>query len=219
MDANIGNRGRARGVRIRGGGRGGRGRGQGRGRPRTVISDEIRATLVDHVVNHGLTMREAGQRVQPNLSRYTVASIIRTFRNENRTERLPTQGGRERLLSPEQETEIINMVLENNAITLRQIQRKILQNNEMFQNIDRVSLSTLDRVLRRNNLRMKQVYRVPFERNSERVKELRHNYVQRVLELEVAAVEHQFIFTDEVGFNLIKKTKEGKEYHRPACHC
>ncbi len=69
-----------RGVRVRGGGWGGR----GRGRPRTVISDEIRATLVDHVVNHGLTMREAGQRVQPHLSRYTVASIIRTFRNENR---------------------------------------------------------------------------------------------------------------------------------------
>ncbi len=80
MDANIGNRGRARGVRVRGGGRGER----GRGRPRTVISDEIRATLVDRVVNHGLTMREAGQRVQPHLSRYTVASIIRTFRNENR---------------------------------------------------------------------------------------------------------------------------------------
>ncbi len=87
-----------------------------------------------------------------------------------RTERLPTQDGRERVLSPEQETEIMNMVLENNAITLRQIQRKIIENNDMFQNIDRVNLSTLDRVLRRNHLRMKQVYRVPFERNSERVK-------------------------------------------------
>lgn len=83
MDANIEIRGRARGVRMRGGGRGGRG-GRGQGRMRAIISDEIRATLVDHVVNHGLTMREAGQRVQPNLSRYTVASIIRTFRNENR---------------------------------------------------------------------------------------------------------------------------------------
>ncbi len=49
-----------------------------------AISDEIRATLVDHVINHGLTMREAGLRVQPNLSRFTVASIIQTFRNENR---------------------------------------------------------------------------------------------------------------------------------------
>lgn len=95
-----------------------------------------------------------------------------------RTERLPTQGGRGRVLSPAQETEIMNMVLENNAITLQQIQRKIIENNDMFQNIDRVSLSTLDRVLRRNHLRMKQVYRVPFERNSERVKELRYNYVQ-----------------------------------------
>ncbi|XP_039672067.1 insertion element IS630 uncharacterized 39 kDa protein-like [Perca fluviatilis] len=57
---------------------------------------------------------------------------------------------------------------------------------------------------------MKQVYRVPFERNSERVKELQHNYVQRVLELEVAAVEHQFIFIDEVGFNLTKRRKRGR---------
>ena len=30
---------------------------------RRGISDEIRATLVDHVINHGLTVREAGLRV------------------------------------------------------------------------------------------------------------------------------------------------------------
>lgn len=94
MDANNGQRARGVGGRGRGqqrgqiqrrrvgvGGR--RGRGQRR-EGRRAISDEIRATLVDHVINHGLTMREAGLRVQPNLSRFTVASIIRTFRNENR---------------------------------------------------------------------------------------------------------------------------------------
>ncbi len=50
-----------RGVRMHGGrvqrqnsGRGRRGQGQRR------ISDEIRATIVDHAVNHGLTMAEAG---------------------------------------------------------------------------------------------------------------------------------------------------------------
>lgn len=95
MDANNGQRARGVGGRGRGqqrgqiqrrrvGGVGGRrGRGQRR-EGRRAISDEIRATLVDHVINHGLTMREAGLRVQPNLSRFTVASIIRTFRNENR---------------------------------------------------------------------------------------------------------------------------------------
>lgn len=84
-------------VRERGGGRGGRGgreereeRGErGGGRQEGAqkgpnLTNEIRATLVDHVVNHGLTLREAGLRVQPNLSRYTVASVMRTFRLENR---------------------------------------------------------------------------------------------------------------------------------------
>ncbi len=84
-------------VRMRGGIRReqGGGRGQGRGRPvggvehaqrirKPNLCNEIRATIVDHVINHGLTLREAGLRVQPNLSRYTVASIVRTFRQEHR---------------------------------------------------------------------------------------------------------------------------------------
>lgn len=62
-----------------GGGRGGQ-----RGRRRATISDEIWAMIIDHVLSHGLTMRGAGLRVQPNLSRFTVASILRTFRNEDR---------------------------------------------------------------------------------------------------------------------------------------
>ena len=41
----------------------GRGRMRGRQRrrrPREVVSDEIRATIIDHVVNNGLCLREAG---------------------------------------------------------------------------------------------------------------------------------------------------------------
>ncbi len=43
------------------------------------LTRAIRATLVNHVINHGQMMKEAGQRVQPKL-----ASIIWTFRLENR---------------------------------------------------------------------------------------------------------------------------------------
>ena len=73
--------GRGRGGRGGGGQGGGEGQGEegeggGERRRRMVISNEIRATVVDHVLNHGLSMREAGQRVQPNLSRFTVAAII-----------------------------------------------------------------------------------------------------------------------------------------------
>lgn len=70
------------------------------------------------------------------------------------------------------------MVLQDNAIRLREIQERVIQDNTHFQGIDSVSISTIDRVLHRNRMRMKQVYRVPFERNSPRVKELRAQYVQ-----------------------------------------
>ncbi|KAJ8278386.1 hypothetical protein GJAV_G00087050 [Gymnothorax javanicus] len=57
---------RGRGVRMRDRGAGGGARQQQR-RQRAVVSDELRATIIDHVVNNGLTFREAGLRVQPNL--------------------------------------------------------------------------------------------------------------------------------------------------------
>ncbi|KAF0030326.1 hypothetical protein F2P81_017057 [Scophthalmus maximus] len=147
-------------VRVRGGQRErgvgrGRGPGQRRGPVRRCVSDDIRATLMDHVINHGLSMREAGQRVHPNPSRYTVASIIRTFRLENRMVGRPLQGGRERLFTQQQELAI-------------KWCEKIMQSDL------------------KHNFRMKQLYRVPFERNSVRVKDLRHDYVQRVLDFDAA---------------------------------
>ena len=45
--------------------------------------DEIRATIIDHVVNHGLSER-GWFKVQPNLQHLTVASIVQFFRQNNR---------------------------------------------------------------------------------------------------------------------------------------
>ncbi|KAL0180192.1 hypothetical protein M9458_025634, partial [Cirrhinus mrigala] len=81
------------------------------------------------------------------------------------------------LLSEQQEQEICNMVMANNAITLRQIHAAILQDNAIFQNVNSISISTTDRTLKKHQMTMKQIYRVPFERNSDRVKELRYQYV------------------------------------------
>ncbi|XP_039474134.1 uncharacterized protein LOC120442240 [Oreochromis aureus] len=154
-----------------------------------------------------MTLREAGQRVQPKLSHYTVAGIIRTFRNENRIARRPDVGGRGRMFTPEQETHIVNMVIANNAIRLREIQQRIIDNDTIFQNIHSASISALSRVLARHRIRMKQI---PFERNTERVKQLRYDYVQRVMELEADAMGHELLFVDEAGFNLSKTRRRGR---------
>nr|XP_024659045.1 uncharacterized protein LOC112435148 [Maylandia zebra] len=102
------------------------------------------------------------------------------------------------------------MVTANNAIKLREIQTRIVADHEIFDNIDRISLTTITRTLSKHRVRMKQLYTVPFERNSERVKELRRQYVQRVMELEANQAPHEFIYIDEAGFNLAKRRRRGR---------
>ncbi|XP_067258588.1 uncharacterized protein [Chanodichthys erythropterus] len=109
-----------------------------------------------------------------------------------------------------QEAAIVNLVLENNEIRLREIQSHIIQDNTLFNNIQRVSLSTLARILKRNQIRMKPLYKVPFERNSQRNKEFRRAYVDGVLEMDAHAIPHEFIFIDEAGFNLAKTRRRGR---------
>lgn len=95
----------------------------------------------------------------------------------SRIGRQPRTGGRGKLLSEQQEQEICNMVMANNAITLRQICAAILQDNVIFQNVNSISISTIDRILSKHRMTMKQLYRVPFKRSSDWVKELRYQYV------------------------------------------
>ncbi|KAK3572373.1 hypothetical protein QTP86_032609 [Hemibagrus guttatus] len=85
------------------------------------------------------------------------------------------------IFTEEQERAIINMVLANNAIRLRDIQTNILNDYTVFSNVHQVSLTTLARILKKHHFPMKQLYRVPFERNSKRVKDLRHEYVENVM--------------------------------------
>ena len=63
------------------------------------------------------------------------------------------------MFSPHQETLIVDMVCENNAIKLSEIQQKIIEDRVNFEGINSVSLFTVDR-------------------NSDRVKEQRFQYVQ-----------------------------------------
>lgn len=50
------------------------------------------------------------------------------------------------MFSPHQETLIVDMVRENNAIKLSEIQQKIIEDHVNVEGINSVSLSTVDRV-------------------------------------------------------------------------
>ncbi|XP_019219489.1 uncharacterized protein LOC109203901 isoform X1 [Oreochromis niloticus] len=202
-------------LHRRGGGaprqRGGhRQRGRGGGAQRTIISNEVRAIIVDHVVNRGFTMAEAARLVQPNLQRSTVSSIIQTFRQENRINRRQPGGGRPRVLTDQQELAVVEMVRARNDIRLSEIKQAIENSNDTFANVPSISLPTIARLLKKHQVSMKQIYLVPFERNNVRVKQLRSEYIQRVMELDAAVNHHKYIFVDEAGFNLAKTRRRGR---------
>lgn len=87
-------------------------------------------------------------------------------------------GGRQRVFTHAQELAVVNLVVANNTITLRQLRERILEDQAIFHNVHSVSTTTLARVLREHHVSMKQLYKVPFERNSVAVKNLRYDYVQ-----------------------------------------
>ncbi|KAL1258034.1 hypothetical protein QQF64_011278 [Cirrhinus molitorella] len=125
------------------------------------------------VRGRGVHVREAGQRVQPVLNKNTVASIVRSFQQENRG----------KIFSAEQEAAVVNMVVANNAIRLREIREAVVADQGIFRNINNVRLTTIDRILRRNHMAMKQLYRVPFQRKSDVVKGARCQYVEQSEEM------------------------------------
>ncbi len=109
---------------------------------------------------------------------WNYCTIVYYFFFLHRIEGQERQGGRPPMFTEQQEREIVNMVLANNAITLNQLQANIVNNHASFNDIHQVSTSTLARILKKKHIQMKQIYRVPFERNSERVKRLRHDYAE-----------------------------------------
>ncbi|KAK6312738.1 hypothetical protein J4Q44_G00160850, partial [Coregonus suidteri] len=71
------------------------------------------------------------------------------------------------------------------------IREHILNNDTIFNNINAVSLSTIQRILQRHQVTMKQLYK-------------------RVLEMDAHVIRHEFIYVDEVGFNLTKTRRRGR---------
>ncbi|CAM4514030.1 unnamed protein product [Leuciscus chuanchicus] len=86
--------------------------------------------------------------------------------------RRPSGGERQRLFTQQQELAVVDLVRADNAIRLHQLRQKILADRQVFNNINHVSIITIRRILGKHNITMKQLYRVPFERNSVRVKGL-----------------------------------------------
>lgn len=59
----------------------------------------------------------------------------------------------------------MKMVVANNAKRLRKVRAAVIAVQGILRNINNVSLTTTDHILRHNHMATKQLYRVRFQRN------------------------------------------------------
>ncbi len=89
----------------------------------------------------------------------------------------PNSGGRDKILD-QQEQAVVDLVRARNDIRLTEIRQHILDNEDMFNNVGSIRFPTIARILKRHQVSIKQLYHVPFERNADRGKQMRTEYVQ-----------------------------------------
>ncbi len=73
---------------------------------------------------------------------------------------------------------MVDLVRASMIFALQKFAKHILDNEDMFNNVGSISLPTIARILKRHQVSIKQLYHVPFERNADRVKQMRTEYVQ-----------------------------------------
>ncbi|MGH0181656.1 UNVERIFIED_CONTAM: hypothetical protein FKN15_007643 [Acipenser sinensis] len=81
--------------------------------------------------------------------------------------------GCSRLLPDQLETAVVEMVRAKNDIHLTEIQRRTVEDNNVFEGVNTISLPAMTPILQRHQVTMKQIDLVPFERNNPRVKQQR----------------------------------------------
>ncbi len=113
----------------------------------------------------------------PHLWTYVLWHFTCILIGLHRIEGCECQGGRGLIFSKEQERAIGNMA--NNAIGLREIQ---IQTSSVTTQFSIMPIRSLyqhwGKSLKKHHIQMKKLCRVPFERRSERVKDLQHEYVK-----------------------------------------
>lgn len=80
------------------------------------------------------------------------------------------------IVSAGQGAAFVKMVVANNV--MRKIRAAVIADQGMFRNINNVSVTTTDHILRGNHMSMVHRYTVTFQRNSDVLKEARYPYVE-----------------------------------------
>ena len=155
------------------------------------LSNETRGRVIAAIVDQNKTYMEVASIL--GISRTTISSIISVFRvyaKKSNCKRMLTRG---------QEKAIVNMVKVQNDIALKTIQQRIISCTDTFFNIQSINLTTINRILKRSKISLKNLDIIPIARNTPSTIERRYEYVRQCIrntgENTIFLYDTGFIFT------------------------
>ena len=169
---------------------------------RNTISDIQIKTAIELYLK-GKSQKEIGDIL--SINRTTVYGIISRYRDTNQLTSVKrgTQGVKK--MTEEHDEFITKLIDEDPCISLKEMQQKIEENFEI-----ELSTSTISRHIKDFNYSFKAISKQPIRRNDEKAINDRYIYGQEFIRLLSNYFERDFIFIDEVGFNLSMRTSKGR---------
>lgn len=140
-----------------------------------------------------------------NLNYKTVWLIISKFNKTGIIKNKIRGGDKRSKLSENIKNEIISWVNADCLLRLSDIVEKVWNTYQI-----RVSKSLIDRLLKKFHFNLKNIIRIPERRNTIQTIELRFNYATRFRNIESSYQDKNFIFLDEVGFQVVSRAKKGR---------
>ena len=171
-------------------------------RKNKTISEETRQRIIDLSLQ-GRPAAEVSRMLSVNYK--SVWRILKRFNSTGEIGVKKRGGDLRSKLSADQKNEIILWVDQNCLMRISDLINKVY---EHF--LIRVSSSTIHRVLKDFHYTMKSVVFVPERRNDERTLNLREEYAATFRHLESTLEHKNFIFLDEVGFNVVSRPRRGR---------
>lgn len=169
---------------------------------RKNISNEDRKRIIDKAIQGNSSMSIANDLT---LNYKSVNRIVNNYLKNGVYEIQVRGGDRRSKLNANQKQEIISWVNENALLTLKDLSDKCESNLQI-----KVSISTIDRVLKTFHYTLKNIIAVPERRNCDLTIAKRALYAQEFRHLESQIEDKNLIFLDEVGFSLVTRPKRGR---------
>lgn len=166
-------------------------------------SNEIRQRLVEAVQNQRMTIKQAADLFKIKYS--TAHLIYTTWAKEQRFDIKKNKGPTPKYDIRIHEA-IVRLFEANPALTLKRCQDHIRQKPTEFHNMV-PSIGTINNILAKNNITLKDLRKVPRGRNTPSTIKTRKEYALKWLQMEDTT---HFVYLDEFGANLNLRRGKGR---------